>query len=341
MASDRITARYELAREHYAELGVDTDAALDRLGDVPISLHCWQGDDVGGFENVGRGARRRPGGHRQLSGQGADRRRAAGRLRQALSLIPGTHRLNLHASYAETGGRRVERDELAPEHFAGWIDWAKERASGWTSTPPTSRTRRRRTASRWPTPTPAIRGSGSTTGSPAGGSARRSARRSEVRASPTSGSPTATKDTPVDRKARASGWPQSLDEIFAEPDRPDAQPRRRRGQAVRPRLESYVVGSHEFYLGYAISRQKLLCLDAGHFHPTEAIADKISAVLLCAARDPAARQPRRALGQRPRRDPHRRAAGDRARSSSAAITSTASTSGSTSSTPASTASPPG
>jgi len=126
MASDRITARYELARQQYADHGVDTDAALARLGDVAISLHCWQGDDVLGFENVGESL----GGGIAATGNYPGRARTPDELRadatKALSLIPGTHRFNLHAFYGEFGGRRVDRDEIAPEHFAGWIAWAKE-----------------------------------------------------------------------------------------------------------------------------------------------------------------------------------------------------------------------
>src|SRR5438309_6068463 len=121
---------YELARERYGSTGVDTEAALARLTTIPISLHCWQGDDVGGFENAGQEI----GGGLAVTGHYPGKARSADELRadidQALSLIPGKHRLNLHASYAETGGRKVERDRLAPEHFARWVDWAKANRLG-------------------------------------------------------------------------------------------------------------------------------------------------------------------------------------------------------------------
>src|SRR5436190_9965850 len=121
---------YELARERYQALGVDPEAALERLATIPISLHCWQGDDVGGFENAGQEL----GGGLAVTGNYSGKARTPDELRsdveQALSLIPGRHRFNLHASYAETGGRPVERTDLAPEHFARWVDWAKAHRLG-------------------------------------------------------------------------------------------------------------------------------------------------------------------------------------------------------------------
>ena len=119
-----------LARERYAELGVDVDRALKQLAKIPISLHCWQGDDVGGFENVGAAL----GAGLAVTGNYPGKARTPHELRadveKALFLIPGKHRLNLHAFYAETGGRRVERNELGPEHFRNWMDWAKRRQLG-------------------------------------------------------------------------------------------------------------------------------------------------------------------------------------------------------------------
>ena len=127
----QVDQAFALAKERYAELGVDIERALARLAAIPISLHCWQGDDVGGFENAGGRARRRPGRHRQLSRQGPHARRAARPTSTRRSaLIPGKHRFNLHAIYAETGGKRVERNELEPEHFSGWIDWAQSKGIG-------------------------------------------------------------------------------------------------------------------------------------------------------------------------------------------------------------------
>ena len=125
MSDQQIQEAYHIAKERYAGLGVDTDKALDALAQIPLSLHCWQGDDVGGFENAGAELS----GGIAATGNYPGKARNADELRRDLDLayrlIPGTHRLNLHALYAETGGKRVERNELRPEHFAAWIDWAK------------------------------------------------------------------------------------------------------------------------------------------------------------------------------------------------------------------------
>jgi L-rhamnose isomerase len=270
---------YHLARARYAELGVDVDRALERLSGLAISLHCWQGDDVVGFEDTGEAI----GGGLAVTGNYPGRARTPDELRsdldKALALIPGTHRLNLHASYAETAGRRVERNELQPEHFRRWIDWAKERrmgldfnptffahpkaADGWTLAHRDEGTRRF-----WVEHGIACRTIGAAMGRALG--------------SPCVTNvwiPDGSKDTPVDRKGPRERLARALDEIFAEPIDPKVH-----RDAVESKLfgigsESYVVGSHEFYLGYAITRKTLLCLDAGHFHPTEVISDKVSAVL--------------------------------------------------------------
>ncbi len=271
---------YQQAVQRFADLGVDAEAALDRLRGTPISLHCWQGDDVGGFETPGAEL---SGGGIQATGNYPGKARNADELRadleQALALIPGTHRLNLHACYAETGGKRVERNELQPEHFSRWIDWAKSRrmgmdfngtffshplaASGFTLSSPDPAIRRF-----WIEHGQVCRRIGATMGRQLG-------------------TPCVTnvwiadgyKDIPVDRRGPRLRLQEALDQLFAEPLDPAVHL-----DAVEAKLfgigsESYVVGSHEFYLGYAIRNRKLLCLDAGHFHPTEVISDKISAVL--------------------------------------------------------------
>ena len=129
-STSQVQGAHELARERYAALGVDTDQALSKLAAIPISLHCWQGDDVAGFENP----EGELGGGIAATGNYPGKARNAEELRsdldKAYSLIPGTHRLNLHSIYAETGGRRVERNELQPEHFANWLDWARENNHG-------------------------------------------------------------------------------------------------------------------------------------------------------------------------------------------------------------------
>ena len=224
------------------------------------------------------------GGGLAVTGNYPGKARTADELRadldKALSLIPGRHRLNLHASYAETGGQ-AGRAQRARAGALPRLDRLGRRTGGsaWTSTRPSSPTPRPPTASRWPIPTRRSAGSGSSTASPAAGSARRSAQALGTPCVTNVWIPDGSKDTPVDRKGPRERLPQSLDEIFAEPIDPRFNRDAVEGKLFGIGSESYVVGSHEFYLGYAMTRKKLLCLDAGHFHPTEVISDKISAVL--------------------------------------------------------------
>jgi L-rhamnose isomerase len=278
--NEKIERSYELARERYAELGVDTEQALTALRRVPISLHCWQGDDVGGFES----AAGLTGGGIMATGNYPGRARTADELRadadQAFSLIPGRHRFNLHAIYGDFDGKKVERDEVAPEHFARWIDWAASRGIGLDFNP---------TFFSHP-----LADDGFTLASRDEGKRRFwirhgiACRKIGEAMGQALGTPCVTnvwipdgyKDVPADRKTPREILQASLDEIFTEAIDP-----RHNLDAVEGKLfglgsESYVVGSQEFYLGYAIRRGKLLCLDAGHYHPTETISDKISAVLL-------------------------------------------------------------
>ena len=277
--AEPIEKGYAWARERYAGLGVDTERALEVLRRVRVSLHCWQGDDVGGFEND-EGL---TGGGIQATGNYPGKAGSADELRadldHALRLIPGRHRLNLHAIYAETHGRAVERDQLGPEHFAAWLDWAKAQglgldfngtffshpraADGFTLASRDEGVRRF-----WVGHGIACRRIGAWFG-----------QQLDTPCVTNVWIPDGYKDVPIDRKSPRERLARSLDEIFAEPLDP-----RHHLDAVESKLfgigsESYVVGSHEFYLGYAIKHRKLLCLDAGHFHPTEGIADKISAVL--------------------------------------------------------------
>ncbi len=276
----QIEQAYALARERYAALGVDTDAALERLRQISISLHCWQGDDVLGFEDPERGLS----GGILATGNYPGRARTPDELRQDLEvvyrLLPGRHRLNLHAIYLETGGRRVERDEIGPEHFQNWVAWAREQGLGLDFNP---------TCFSHP-----LADDGFTLAHPDEAVRRfwidhcRACRRIGEHFGRELGTPCITniwipdgyKDTPADRRAPRERLRDSLDRIFAEPV--DVRYNR---DAVESKLfgigsESYVVGSHEFYLGYAATRHKILCLDMGHFHPTEQVADKVSAVML-------------------------------------------------------------
>jgi L-rhamnose isomerase len=271
---------YPTAKDRYAELGVDIDAALAQLSRIAISLHCWQGDDVGGFERSGEDL----GGGLAVTGNYVGKARSPDELRadldKALSLIPGKHRLNLHACYAETGGKKVDRDELDSSYFQNWIAWAKSRGMGMDFNPTYFAHPKAADGFTLAHHDPGIRQFWVNHGI--------ACRRIGAEIGKALGTPCVTnvwipdgfKDIPVDRKSPRRWLAESLDATFAEPLDPAHHL-----DAVEAKLfgigsESYVVGSHEFYLGYAVSRKKLLCLDAGHFHPTETIADKISSVML-------------------------------------------------------------
>jgi len=272
---------YTPAKEAYAALGVDTEAALKKLETIPISLHCWQGDDVGGFEKEGAEL---GGGGLAVTGNYPGKARTLAELRQdldkALSLIPGKHRLNVHAIYADfSDAKKVDRNELTTVHFQSWIDWAKERRLGLDFN-----------GSFFSHP---LANDGFTLSSPDAKVRQfwidhgKVSRRIAADMGKQLGRPCVTnvwipdgyKDVPVDRKAPRERLESALDEVFAERIDPSQNI-----DAVESKLfgigsESYVVGSHEFYLGYAVKNQKVYCLDAGHFHPTENLADKVSSVL--------------------------------------------------------------
>jgi L-rhamnose isomerase len=279
-SSQQTDQAFSLAKARYAELGVDVEAAMKRLSTVAISLHCWQGDDVGGFENAGQEL----GGGLAVTGNYPGKARTADQLRadidKVLSLLPGKHRLNLHACYAETNGKKIDRNEMGPEHFKNWLGWAKDRGIGLDFNP--TFFAHPKASDGW---TLAHRDSGIRKFWVEHGIACRKIGASFGKAL---GTPTVTnvwipdgmKDSPADRLGPRQRLTKSLDEIFKEKIDPKIHL-----DAVEPKLfgigsESYVVGSHEFYLGYAASHGIVMCLDAGHYHPTEGIADKISSVLL-------------------------------------------------------------
>ena len=275
----QVQSAYQIAKERFAGLNVDTEQVMQKLGRVSLSLHCWQGDDVGGFETSRSGL----GGGLAATGNFPGKARNADELRNDLdlvySLLPGTHRLNLHAMYLESEAL-VARNEVRPEHFRNWLDWAKTKGHGLDFNP-----------SLFSHP---LAESGFTLSSYDGGIRKfwiehcLACREIGAYFGKELGSPCITniwipdgfKDLPVDRRTPRWLLKDSLDKILAQPS-----DRRYNLDAVEGKLfglgaESYTVGSHEFYLGYAVANQVLLCLDAGHFHPTESIADKISAVML-------------------------------------------------------------
>lgn len=281
MAKSRPSVPYSAARDSYAALGVDVEAALATLAATPISLHCWQGDDVGGFEKPDATL---SGGGIQTTGNYPGKARTLDQLRADLDLVyrllPGRHRLNLHAIYGDFAGKAVDRDAIEPRHFASWVDWAKERnlhgldfnpscfshplsAEGTLSHPD------KKIREFWIAHCAASRRIGAHFG-----------RKFGTRSVTNIWIPDGSKDTPFDRAAPRARLAAALDKILAE-----KLPAKHHLDAVESKLfgigaESYTVGSHEFYLGYALKHGSVAyCLDAGHFHPTEQLADKISSVL--------------------------------------------------------------
>jgi L-rhamnose isomerase len=277
ISESQIQSAYEIARERYAALGVDTESALNRLESISISLHCWQGDDVGGFENPGGELT----GGIAATGNYPGKARNAAELRRDLDLvyrlIPGSHRLNLHAIYLESD-QKVERNKIEPRHFSGWVDWAKANGHGLDFNPTcfshpmaasgfTLSHRDPAIRQFWVEHCIASRRIGEYFGRELG-----------TPAVTNIWVPDGFKDTPADRQGSRHLLMEALDMILAE-DLPHNL------DSVEPKLfgigsESYVTGSMEFYTAYAVSRKILLTLDSGHFHPTETIADKVSSLLL-------------------------------------------------------------
>lgn len=269
---------YKLAQQRYGDLGVDTEQALTTLATIPISLHCWQGDDVGGFENAGQA----PGGGLAVTGNYPGVARNPDQLRadldQAFSLIPGKHRLNLHAFYLDTDAK-VERDAIEPKHFARWIDWAKQRGLGMDFNPTNFAHPKAADGLTLSHPDPGIREYWI---EHCIASRKIGAAMGHALGSPCVTNiwvPDGSKDVPADRAAPRARLGESLDRIMAEKLDPAHNLDSVECKLFGIGSESYVVGSHEFYLGYAIKNQTVLCLDAGHFHPTEVISDKLSAVM--------------------------------------------------------------
>jgi L-rhamnose isomerase len=278
-SESNIQSAYQLAKERYAALNVDTDQALATLEKVSISLHCWQGDDVGGFENPEGELT----GGIAATGNYPGKARTADELRRDLDvvygLLPGSHRLNLHAIYLEAD-QKVDRNAIEPRHFSAWKDWAKANSHGVDFNPTcfshpksvdgfTLAHRDKSIRQFWVEHCIASRRIGEYLGKELG-----------TPAVTNIWIPDGYKDSPADRRTPRELLCESLDLVLAE--KIDS---RYNLDAVEPKLfgigsESYVVGSMEFYLAYAVSRNILLTLDAGHFHPTETIADKISSLLL-------------------------------------------------------------
>ena len=275
----RIEKAYEIAREDYAEIGVDVVRALDRLSRTPVALHCWQADDVSGCERSGSAL---SGAGIQATGTYPGKATNLAEIRQdldrAYSLIPGNHRINLHAIYGDFGDLRVERDRVEPRHFQSWVDWARDRKigidfnctlfshpkadSGYTLS-----SREDGIRQFWIEHVRCCREIGAYIGKELG--------------SPCIHNiwiPDGSKDVSVDRFLHRRLLKESLDIILDRKYDPAVLKDAVESKLFGIGLESYTVGSHEFYLGYAIENCLLLCLDIGHFHPTEQVSDKVSSL---------------------------------------------------------------
>ncbi|MDV7144326.1 L-rhamnose isomerase [Tropicimonas sp. TH_r6] len=270
---------YTAAQEVFAQWGVDTEAALDRLAEIPISVHCWQGDDVVGFEGVTAGS----GGGIQATGDYPGRARTPDELRADLEFayanIPGKHRLNLHASYLDSD-ETPERDALEYKHFAPWVDWAKENGLGLDFNPTFFAHPKADDNLTLSHPDKGIRDFWIRHGQICREIAAKIGQELGSACVNNIWVPDGYKDIPVNRMAARERLEASLDVMlekrFAKAQLLDAVESKLFGLGV----EACTVGSHEFYLGYSIRKGTLLCLDMGHFHPTESIADKLSAVSL-------------------------------------------------------------
>jgi L-rhamnose isomerase len=270
---------FDSAKAAFAEWGVDVEAALDRLAGIPISMHCWQGDDVVGFETRTGSS----GGGIQATGNHPGRARTPDELRADLefsySMIPGKHRLNLHAMYLDTD-QTPDRDAIEYAHFAPWVDWARDQGIGLDFNPTFFAHEKADDNLTLSHPDTGIRDFWIEHG--------KRTREIAARMGSELGSPCVNniwvpdgyKDVPIDRMTARARLEASLDEMLTPP-----QDKALMLDAVESKLfgigvEACTVGSHEFYMGYAIRKGTLLCLDMGHFHPTENIADKLSAVAL-------------------------------------------------------------
>ena len=276
---EKIRKAYELAKEAYAGLGVDTDEVLRRLAQVKISIHCWQGDDIAGFlfkdQQLSGGI--------QVTGNYPGAATTVTELRQdiekAVSLIPGKHKLSLHAIYADTD-EKVDLDQLEPRHFASWVEWAKKTGMGLDFNPTcfshpmaadgfTISHKDDKVRNFWIEHCRRSRLIGEYFG-------RELGQKCVTNYWFTDG----YKDIPVDREAPRRRMKEALDQVFAGPIDEEHNLNAIESKVFGIGAESYTTGSNEFCLGYAVQNHKAVCLDAGHFHPTEVISDKIPTVLL-------------------------------------------------------------
>ena len=279
--SNKIKQAYQIAKDQYAELGINTEEAIAQLSKIDISLHCWQTDDVSGFETpdaeLGGGGIMATGNY---VGKAKTIDHVKADIEKVMSLLPGKQRLNLHAIYGDFKGVKVDRDQIEVKHFQSWIDWAKKQGIGLDFNP---------TCFSHP-----LSNDGFTLSSKTESTRKfwiEHVKRCRIIAAEMGKQlgtpcvmnlwiPDGSKDVPVDRYTYRALLKESLDEIYSV-----SYPKEYLKDAIECKLfgigsEAMVVGSHEFYMGYAVKNNTVLTLDSGHFHPTEQISDKISSILL-------------------------------------------------------------
>lgn len=275
-----MSSLYEHAKEKYAKIGIDTEEVLKKLAELPISLHCWQGDDVVGFENTGSlsGGIMATGNY---PGKAGTPQELMADIEEVLSLLPGKYKINLHAIYAITDGT-VDRDKLEPKHFEKWVEFAKKNGLGLDINPtlfshplaansltlsnPDEKIRRF-----WIDHCKAMRKIGAYFGKELG-----------ITCMNNIWIPDGYKEIPADRLGPRQRLKESLDEIFSEKYDKKYLIDTVESKVFGIGLEAYTVGSHEFYLNYAAKNDCLCLLDNGHYHPTEMVSDKIPSMLLFA-----------------------------------------------------------
>ena len=277
---EHIDTAYQFAKKRYSELGVDVDAACDILADTPISIHCWQGDDVAGFENIERGV---SGGGIQATGNYPGRARNIDELRrdleQVLGLVPGRHRVSLHGMYGDFGDEVVDRDGVEFRHFSSWVDWGRENGVGLDFNATMFAHKRADSGFTLSSKDPAVRGFWVEHVKRCRGISAEIGRRLGSPCVHNLWVPDGMKDTVVDRSGYRELLLESLDEIYSVEYSHDHLLDSVESKLFGLGSESFVVGSHDFYLGYAVSRGLIPCLDLGHYHPTESVGDKVSAIM--------------------------------------------------------------
>ncbi len=274
-----VKERFELAKKVYSEIGIDVDKAIDELLDIPISIHCWQGDDVAGFDSLGSltGGIQATGNY---MGKARNPEELMSDIDKVLELVPGKHRINLHANYAIfENGEFADRDKLLPKHFSKWVDFAKKRGLGLDFNP-TFFSHEKASEATLSSENEDIRAFWVEHG-------KACLRITEYFATELNSTSTMNiwigdgfKDIPANRKAPRERLKKSLDEILSINYNKTIVNVAVESKVFGIGVESYTVGSHEFYMNYAAKNDILCLLDNGHFHPTEQVADKISSMLL-------------------------------------------------------------